>query len=368
MAVSASEDILTVGKIPIRNLWLLIFYASDLHRNDETSRKDVEENPDDLIDIVAEILCYHVEKRLRRNLSFGYQNKVATLNRVRGRIDLLYTESHQLLSKAEVHCRFAELTVDTPRNRYVRAALQYLTSLKQLDKERKHKYRMLAMQLEALGVGRQKPPNYGAKSERFGLHDSADRLMLYAADLAFSLALPNDIDGDHYMLSPAKDINWLRKLFEKAVLGFYTIRLRDKCEVKSEYLQWDRQEETEKIKDILPQMQTDISIKNKSSGERLIIDTKFNEITIKGQYRDQALRNNYIYQIYAYVKSQERREDKLSWSTTGMLLHPEIGEDYDESVTIQGHEFKFCTVNLAAEAKHITARLLDILPTQFAAA
>ena len=98
-----------------------------------------------------------------RNLSFGYQNKVATLNRVRGRIDLLYTESHQLLSKAKVRCRFAELTVDTPRNRYVRAALQYLASLKQLDKKRKHKCLMLAMQLEAIGVGRQKPHNYSVR-------------------------------------------------------------------------------------------------------------------------------------------------------------------------------------------------------------
>ena len=64
--------------------------------------------------------------------------------------------------------------------------------------------------------------------------------------------MPTDIDGNHYMLSPAKDINWLRKLFEKAVLGFYTIRLKDICEVKSENLQWDTQEETEKIKEIWP--------------------------------------------------------------------------------------------------------------------
>ena len=284
---------------------------------------------------------------------------------MRGRIDLLYTESHQLLSKAEVRCRFAELTVNTPRNRYVRAALQYLAALKQLDKDRKHKCRMLAIQLEAMGVGRQKPHNYGAKSERFGLHDYADRLMLYAADLAFSLALPNDIDGNHYMLSPDKDINWLRKLFEKAMRGFYMIRLKDTCEVQSESLKWDRQKETEKIKDILPQMKTDISIKNKSSGERLIIDTKFNEIITKGWHRDQTLRNSYIYQIYAYVRSQKRYEDQLSRSTTGMLLHPTIDEDYNESVIIQGHEFKFCTVNLAASAKHITTRLLDILPPQF---
>ena len=39
MAVSVSEDIFTVGKIPIRNLWLLIFYASDLNRHDKAAKK-----------------------------------------------------------------------------------------------------------------------------------------------------------------------------------------------------------------------------------------------------------------------------------------------------------------------------------------
>ena len=76
------------------------------------------------------------------------------------------------------------------------------------------------------------------------------------------------------MLSPDKDEKWLQTLFEKAVRGFYKIKL-EKCKVTWEYLKWDTQKETDKIKDILPQMKTDISIKNKSSGERLIIDTKF---------------------------------------------------------------------------------------------
>ena len=50
MAVPAADDIFTVGKIPISNLWLLIFLASDLHHHDDTARKDIEENPDDIAD------------------------------------------------------------------------------------------------------------------------------------------------------------------------------------------------------------------------------------------------------------------------------------------------------------------------------
>ena len=123
--VQESEELGYIGEIPVRNLWLLMLYASHLFRQrDDLQKRNVEDNPDDIPDLVAEILARSVERRLRRNLSFGYQPRQATLSRVRGRIDHLYTERHQLLHKGLVACRFEELTVDTPRNRYVRAALE----------------------------------------------------------------------------------------------------------------------------------------------------------------------------------------------------------------------------------------------------
>ena len=43
-----------IGRIPVRNLWLLMLYASDLFRQlDEASQVAVEENPDDIPDLVA---------------------------------------------------------------------------------------------------------------------------------------------------------------------------------------------------------------------------------------------------------------------------------------------------------------------------
>ena len=70
---NAVEDIGYVGRIPVRNLWLLMLYASNLFRQtDRVKRTAVEENPDDIPDLVAEILTRSVERRLKRNLSFGY--------------------------------------------------------------------------------------------------------------------------------------------------------------------------------------------------------------------------------------------------------------------------------------------------------
>src|ERR1700719_2818408 len=115
-----------VGRIPVRNLWLLMLYASELTRFKGDFNALVEAENDDLPDLVARLLAKAVEHRLRRNLSRGYRNRATVLTRVRGRIDLLTTEAHLLLDKGEVFCRFQDLTVDTPRNRFVRAALDLM--------------------------------------------------------------------------------------------------------------------------------------------------------------------------------------------------------------------------------------------------
>ena len=57
-----------LDKIPVRNLWLLLLYASDLYRQlDAASKTAIENNPEDIADLVAEILCHQVEKRLSYN-------------------------------------------------------------------------------------------------------------------------------------------------------------------------------------------------------------------------------------------------------------------------------------------------------------
>ena len=91
-----------IGRIPVRNIWLLMLYASDLyHELPQERRVAVEDAPDDLPNLVAELLSHAVERRLRRNLTFGYRRRRADLSRVRGRIDLFRTERRQLLKRGK---------------------------------------------------------------------------------------------------------------------------------------------------------------------------------------------------------------------------------------------------------------------------
>ena len=261
--------------------------------------------------------------------------------------------------------RFDEPTIDTPRNRYVRAALENLVKLG-IKTTLGHKCRSLALSLERLGVSKAKPVGYSGKSERFGRHDRDDQKMVTAADPAFPLELPTEFDGFFHLTTPDNKKEWLRKLFEKAVVGFYAVAL-DKREwrvLAGEQFDWQTSAKSSGIDEILPNMKIDIIIDERSSDKRLIIDTKFTSVTTKDWHRDETLRSGYIYQMYTYLRSQES-DNATTLSSTGMLLYPTVNKELSEFVTIQGHPIWFCTVNLGEAASSIRERLVLLLELSF---
>jgi 5-methylcytosine-specific restriction enzyme subunit McrC len=358
----AHEGIGRMGRIPVRNLWLLMLYASDLFRDLEKAKVAVEDNPDDIPDLVAEMLCRHVERRIQRNLSYGYQSQEAVLGRVRGRIDLLNTERHRLLDRGKVACRFVELTIDTARNRYVRTALEEISKIV-LSDALAHRCRSLAASLRRMGVTGERPSRGAVSIDRFGRHDVDDQPMVAAAHLAFNLALPTEAAGAKHLSLPDREITWIRKLYEKGIAGFYDVVLSKRgWRVEAgKTIGWLIESKSPGIDKILPTMRIDIILDHSDAGRRIVIDTKFNSVVTRGWYREETLRSGYVYQIYAYLRSQEDNGDPIAESATGLLLHPSVGDMVNEAVVIQNHEIRFATVDLAATAKDIREQLLQVL-------
>lgn len=350
-----------IGRIPVRNLWLLMLYASDLFRTGGIGKVSLEDSPDDLPDMVAEILAHAVEVRQRRRLSLGYCSRDVVLNRVRGRIDVLSTERHQLLDRGLVACRFDELTIDTPRNRFVRVALESISRIVR-RKDVMYRCRSLASGMKAMGVSGDAPTRAKISTDHFGRNDADDRFMVAAAKLAFDLALPTEATGMNVLSLPDREASWVRRLFERAVGGFYGVVLspqewRVKC---GGTLCWQIEQKTSGIDKILPTMRTDVVLDHVPSGRRIVIDTKFTSIVTSGWYREETLRSGYIYQIYAYLRTQVGRGDSLADCASGLLLHPAVGDAVDETVVIQGHSIRFATVDLTASPAAIRANLLRL--------
>jgi 5-methylcytosine-specific restriction enzyme subunit McrC len=351
-----------IGRIPLRNIWLLMLYASDIARFSGRFDALIEEDLADLPDLVGRLLSQEVERRIRRNLSRGYRHREAVLTRVRGRIDLLVTATERLLDRGEVACRFDELTLDTARNRFVRAALERIARITSQDVG--HRCRNLAGDLGRAGVSGVAPSRAELARDRISRNDAEDRFMLALARLALDLALPTEEAGTTAFTEPGRDEHWVRRLFEKAVGGFYAVELSPKgWRVHAgEVLQWPVSAASEGIKEILPTMKTDISL-DAPNGHRIVIDTKFTAIVTKGWYREQSLKSEHLYQLYAYLRSQERSGGVGSPRdrSTGILIHPAINKHFDEAVTIQGHEIRFVTVDLSEGPAEVRRALREIV-------
>jgi 5-methylcytosine-specific restriction enzyme subunit McrC len=326
-----------------------------------TGNVGLEENPDELPDLLAEILAHAVEARQRRQLSLGYQSREAVLHRIRGRIDVLTTDRHQLLLRGLVACRFDELTIDTPRNRFVRAALEAISRIVQ-SHDLAHRCRKLASDMKAMGVSGNPPTRALVSVDRFGRHDSDDRFMVSAAKLAFDLALPTEASGAHSLALPDREESWVRRLYERAVGGFFDVLLSPKGwqVTRGSTLAWQIEGRTMGINKILPMMRTDVVLDHRASGRRVVIDTKFNSMLTSGWHREETLRSGHLYQMYAYLRSQVGCGDPLADRAEGLLLHPSVGETLDETVVIQGHRIRFSTVDLTASTREVRFQLLRV--------
>jgi 5-methylcytosine-specific restriction enzyme subunit McrC len=351
-----------VGKIPVRNLWLLMLYASRLLKEENPALRSVEENPDDIPNLIAEILARRVEKRIRRGLTVTYIEECKVLTRVRGRINFLQTHQHHYLQQGKISCRYQSLDVNIKTNQFVGAALLKAAELvARSDSGLAHRCRSLAGSMTRAGVVCKRPTRAAMSADQTAHSGRQDREMLTAAKLLFELALPTELEGTR-KLSELERGTYIRKLFEEAIGGFCEVVLGPQgYEVfTSKKFKWPVDDLSDGMSGILPGMEGDIVLETPSKNHRTIIDTKFTEILTKGQFGQDRLKSGYLYQIYAYLRSQEDT-DHIARYASGLMLHPSAGCSVDESTLIQGHWIRFATVDLAAPGTEIRAQLLHRL-------
>lgn len=349
-------------RIPIRNVWLLILYASDLFRSMDASQVQFERDAEDIPDLAAELLVHQITARLRRNLTFGYRRRNEDLTRLRGRIDLMRTDRFQLLSRGRIACGFDELTVDTPRNQFVLAALNAITPLV-TRRDLAIRCRELSGALTNAGVSTVRSRRLQLDTQRFGRGDAQDRPMIDAARLSLDLSLPTEEDGVNSLGIHRTDERWMQNLFERAVGGFYLVVLpRPQWTTRTgTKLNWLTTDRSPGIGGMLPGMQTDIVLVDRVRGRELVIDTKFTGLLKPGKRDQDRFKSGYVYQMYAYLRSQERAGLAMSMSSAGLLLHPTIDVTHDEYMVVNDHTIRFATVDLAGTAGEIRARLLAVV-------
>jgi 5-methylcytosine-specific restriction enzyme subunit McrC len=358
----AEDQALSISnQIPIKNIWLLMFFASEISQIDPAAGFDYENPPARIFDFVSKLLITTVERRIHKNLTLGFSRTSRELSRVRGRIDCLKTERKSLLSKGRIACTYEILSVDTALNRYVLSAL--LKASRLCSRDVAVSCRRLSTSLKEMGVMDAQITNQLAQVSQYGYMNPGDKLMISAAKLIHQMILPTELSGNLNIQNPDRNVHWLRQLFEKAVGGFYKVYLDPKVWRVSQgpWLKWNIGKKSAGLSRIFPEMKADIVLFDQTANRRIIVDTKFTSVLRKGYLRESTLRSGYIYQMYSYIFSQADGPHTMNNRIEGILLHPAIGFELDECVEIQGKLMRFSTVDLSSDTQSIMERLLFLV-------
>jgi len=351
-------------RIPVRSLWFLLIYASGLLDQLRSTERDqilAGERDDDLIDAIAEVLVAEVEDRLRRELTVQYHGRQADLHRVRGRIDHLRTTTRRLYDQGRIACRFDELSVDSPRNRFIAHTLLWAAPLIARN-DLAQRCRVAAFRMHRLGVNASAPSKAELSTDRLGRHDAGDRRMLGAAHLLRDMVIPVQDPGQVDLVLLRNDAAAHRKLFEHAVRGFFRHHLGTKgWSVATRILKWTPPGEP--APPFLPVMRTDITLDDLANQQRIVVETKFTDALVDRDGKS-AIATGYLYQLYAYLATQSGRGDAAADSADGVLLFAQTvdREPFTAEFTIQDHRIRFLSVDLSALAADIRTRWLECCP------
>ena len=341
--------------IPVRNLWHLLLYSWDLARLGRPRRVETESAPE-LLDVVAEVLVDTTADLLRQGLRTDYVERREDLPRIRGRIQALDTARSRLRRRRVAHCVHDDLHIDVLPNQILAGTLELVArrlSARGGAQDLRSEIHVVLSRLH--GVSRVSPtPDALSRIQRSRNHSAYD-LPLSICRLLAELRLPEEGEGDALVNALLRDETAMERVFERFVRNFLRMRLAGEATVKSEPLDWPL---TGERPDVLPQMRTDTTIQ--WNARRLVIETKYHRSALIEHRGVERLVSTHLYQLYAYLRTQEDRDEAHRLSD-GLLLYPTVTRVLDESIAVQGHGIRVATLDLSRPWQEIEGRLLALI-------
>lgn len=348
--------------VPVRNAWHLLLYAWDLAH--WKGRWDAaSEAAPDLLGLLARVLVDCTTQLLQRQLARSHQVAVREIPGVRGRIDFATSLKRMSFDAGRAVCSFPELTIDTLRNRLILATLSRLMtddrlnvgSLPKQVEALRRDLRAVVERMEGVSLQRIQPSDFGRV--HLGRNDEAYRLPLTICALINKCEMPTEKGGHGLMMALARDEITFSDLFERFVRNFLRMHLQD-ASVTKERLSWH--DEAKSL--FVPVMETDITVEWPGpGGHRMVMDAKYYAKTLSSRFeRADKFHSAHLYQLYAYLRTQEHRGDSFRHAS-GVLLYPTTSISVDERMRVQGHDIRIVTIDLTQPWQALEASLLEIV-------
>lgn len=351
--------------IPIRNLWHMLLYAWNeipLNAMRHWVMSDIESAPT-LDALLASILMQLMHGRLRIGLGGDYVTKEGTLKGIRGRIDFSKSLKQHAFEHGEAHCEYQQFTANSPKNQIIRTTFARLIQTGQFGPDAnqanklRHRLRHLTRLLDGIDLIELTPDLI--HRQQLGHNDNDYRLMLEICWLILQRQMPTESPGQHALPALDRDTLVLHNIYERFVANFYRIHLDGWIVTPQKRLEWHEKYSNSN----LPSMVPDLVLQEKSTGQLIILDTKFTANSlVENQWGKRIYDSSHLYQLYAYLKSQEHLS-KTHQNTIGILLYPAVNNKFSEKIELQDHVMRVESVDLTAPWQEIEGQLLELIHT-----
>ena len=266
--------------ILIKNIYYMLTYAFHVLR--QTNYEEIEvEDFDNIHDMFASILGKGVARQLKQGLYREYVTNNEDLSVKRGKIVIHGTIKNRLQHKQKLNCEFDELSENNIFNQILKTTMMCLVRQPNVKAERKSILKKALLMFDS--VEYIEPYEIRWDKLRFQKNNQEYRMLLNICDLVLEGLLLSTEAGDVKMAT-FLDEQRMCRLYEKFILEYYRYH-HSELHPNPDQIDWDTDEG--KL-DLLPTMQTDITLKTKN--KTLIIDAKYYAHNLQIQFDTQSFR------------------------------------------------------------------------------
>ena len=314
---------------------------------------------DNAQDLFAAILSKGIGQQLKQGLYREYVTKNENLSVMRGKLDMPNTIRNRIQRKQKLACEFDELSENNLFNQILKTAIRYLLSNDGVDGERKIALKKVLVFFDEIEL--LEPSEIAWSRLHYQRNNKNYELLMNVCYFVLDGMLQTTEKGEYKMTSFSDE--HMARLYEKFILEYYSQHHTYLSEVKAGQVKWDLVgDNSESMIRFLPIMQTDIMLR--LNEKILIIDAKYYGRTLQKQFDKYTLHSNNVYQIFTYVKNQDKNN---TGDVAGILLYAKTDEDITPDVMFNmgGNQIGAKTLDLNKEFSLIVAQLDKIAEDYF---
>lgn len=342
----------------VKNIYYMLSYAFQVLKQSNYENVAAEEF-ERVSDLFAAILAKGTAQQLKQGLYREYTTKQETLSVMRGKLDMPGTIRSRVQREQKLSCEFDELSEDNLYNQILKTTMIFLIRDKGVDAERKAQLKKVLVFFD--GVSLLEPSGIPWSKLHYQRGNKNYETLLNVCYFVLDGMLQTTKKGTYKMASFSD--KHMARLYEKFILEYYRYHYSDLTEARAAQVKWDLTgENDESMIRFLPIMQTDVYLRK---GDRiLIIDAKYYGETFQQQFDKYTLHSGNLYQIFTYVKNQDKDN---TGKVSGLLLYARTGENITPDFTFNmgGNQISAKTLDLNTDFRVIAAQLDGIAEQYF---